>query len=55
MLNSVGERMLPCGMPVLIDLVRMCDIVSNECNEPATCLVKLSTLGVLALGVILVS
>ena len=40
-----------------------CNVVSNECNEPTSCLVNLSvrtvvklcTLGVLALGVSLVS
>ena len=32
-----------------------CNVVSNECNEPTSCLVKLCTLGVLALGVSLVS
>ena len=25
MLNNVGERMSPCGTPVLIDVVRMSD------------------------------
>ena len=38
-----------------------CNVVSNECNEPTSCnlsvrtVVKLCTLGVLALGVSLVS
>ena len=47
MLNSVGERMPPCGTPVLIDVVRMfvisicwvgfasLDVVCDELNDCA--------------------